>query len=276
MNNLSFLKEARLPPGHRGFGGWGVRAVLGRGVSVAPTFASLPFITSEVNSKVNQRPKRTFEKAEAVHEQKPRSVQRVKILILGELSFDYSQKLRAKLPFAQYHITATSADSEEEVELAADQEGFTIPYSDPKQASIVKFDVRGEQLEAHFGGEQFDVINAPRGQPPLRSNMSATQFNKRLLMDILNEAKNYLTANGRIDVQLGPRHPASRLKTLRKSRQVKFMAAEYEYGVSYTPRSNTFRSFGKAMARPNARWTVYIFEGEILAELSGNSGGVSK
>ena len=220
----------------------------------------------------------TEEKAEALREQKPRSMQRVQILILGELSFDYSQKLRCKLPFAQYHITATSADSEEEVQLAADQEGFTIPHSDPKQALIVKFTVRGEQLEAHFGGQQFDVIiiNAPRGQPPPSSNMSATQFNKRLLMDILNEAKNYLTANGRIDVQLGPRHPASRLKTLRKSRQVKFMAAEYEYGVSYTPRSNTFPRFGKAMARPNARWTVYIFEGEILAELSGHRGGVSK
>lgn len=220
----------------------------------------------------------TFEKAEAVREEKPRSVQRLKILILGELSFDYSQNLRAKLPFDQYHITATSADSEEEVQLAANQEGFIIPHSDPKQALIVKFDVRGEQLEAHFGGRQFDVIiiNAPRGQPAPRRNMSATQFNKRLLTDILNEAKNYLTANGRIDVQLGPRHPASRLKTLRKSRQVKFMAVEYEYGISYRPRSNTFPRFGKAMARPNARWTVYIFEGELLAELSGNSGGVSK
>lgn len=195
--------------------------------------------------------------------------QRIKILIIGELSFDYSQKLRAKLPIDQYHITATSADSEEQIKQSSRKEGFRVPQSDPKQAFIVKFEVLGEELAPHFGGEQFDVIiiNAPRAQPPLGSNMSATKFNKNLLEELLSEAKNYLTSDGRLDVQLGPRHPASRLKMLRKSRQVKFMAAEYEYGVSYIPRSNTSAYFGKAMARPNARWTSYIFEGEILAKL---------
>lgn len=197
------------------------------------------------------------------------SGEQIKILILGELSFDYSQKLRAKLSANQYHITATSADSREEIQQAAVQRGFAVPQSDPKQAFIVKFEVQGEELNSHFAGRQFDVIiiNAPRAQPPPGSNMSATKFNKALLAAILSEAKNYLTPNGRIDVQLGPRHPANRLKLLRMARQVKFMSAEYEYGISYIPRSNTFPYFGKAMAQPNARWIAYIFEGESLGKL---------
>jgi hypothetical protein len=202
---------------------------------------------------------------------------KVKILVLGEFSFEYSNNLKTKLPVSGYDITTTTADTEEKVRDSESQSKATEhPFSIPKseEGFSLKFEVFGQKLGEHFSGQKFNVIivHSPHIENP-PPGLSVTRANQQLLAAIMKEAKNFLAPEGRIHVVVGPRHPAhnflkGKVKNLSEqgisgSTQVPF-TDEYQYYENFMPR----KSSGEAMgAPPNARWSAFIFEGEALGKL---------
>jgi hypothetical protein len=217
-----------------------------------------------------------------------------RILVIGELSFEFSANLYQSVRNQNISVVASTANTEHEVSSGGERatkrerqgnpsaQGYSLPQEvSPNQETgepefSLRFSMFGQHLDQTLPGEQFDtiIIHAPhiRGEDP----GTTTQANKKLMDEIFAAAQKHIKPRGEIHVVGGKNHPGLKAESMEDLETVSY--AGYKYEVPFTPRASPEgEMFGATFAETNARsankggtaeWKVKIFKSKDSTESS--------